>query len=294
MDKSNWINPKSLHSRDKEVYRSGLRLINSLTGKEEEFITISGTRTLTWYMWGPTVYDASHLGHARTYLCFDIIRRVMTNYFGYDIKVIILFLIKLCMNITDIDDKIIIRSNEQKVNFAEFAKMWENDYFKDMSVLNVSYPNFITRVSEYIPEIIQSIKTIIENGYAYESNGSVYFDIEKFTKDKHFYKKLTPGSGTKEEAEEGEGKLSVGTDKDKKNPGDFALWKKSKENEPFWESSWGNGRPGWHIECSAMCKEIFGDKLDIHCGGVDLKFPHHDNEIAQTEAIYNSQQVIIV
>lgn len=195
------------------------------------------------------------------------------------------------MNITDIDDKIIIRSNEQKVNFAEFAKMWENDYFKDMSLLNVAYPNYITRVSEYVPEIKDSIKTIIKNGYAYESNGSVYFDIDKFTQNNNSYKKLSPGLGTKEEAEEGEGKLSIGTDKDKKSSQDFALWKKSKENEPFWESEWGNGRPGWHIECSVMCKEIFGDKLDIHCGGVDLKFPHHDNEIAQTEAIYNTKQV---
>lgn len=198
---------------------------------------------------------------------------------------------QLCMNITDIDDKIIIRSNERNVNFSDFAKMWENDYFKDMSILNVGYPNYITRVSEYVPEIIDSIKTIINNGYAYEANGSVYFNIESFSKNNHFYKKLTPCSGSKEEAEEGEGKLSAGNEKDKRNPGDFALWKKSKENEPFWESEWGNGRPGWHIECSVMCKEIFGDKLDIHCGGVDLKFPHHDNEIAQTEAIYDSQQV---
>ena len=197
------------------------------------------------------------------------------------------------MNITDIDDKIIIKSNEQKVNFAEFAKKWENDFFKDMEVLNVGYPNYITRVSEYVPEIKETIKTIIKNGYAYESNGSVYFDIESFTKDKHLYKKLTPSSGTKEEADEGEGKLSAGNEKEKRNIGDFALWKKSKEDEPFWESEWGHGRPGWHIECSVMCKEIFGDKLDIHCGGVDLKFPHHDNEIAQTEAIYNSQQVRI-
>jgi cysteinyl-tRNA synthetase len=195
------------------------------------------------------------------------------------------------MNITDIDDKIIIRSNEQGVNFADFAKMWENDYFQDMASLNVQYPNYVTRVSEYVDEIKESIKTIIKNGYAYESNGSVYFDIEKFSKDNHFYKKLTPNSGTKEEADDGEGKLSAGNEKDKRSPGDFALWKKSKENEPFWESEWGKGRPGWHIECSVMCKEIFGNKLDIHCGGVDLKFPHHDNEIAQTEAIYDSQQV---
>ena len=198
------------------------------------------------------------------------------------------------MNITDIDDKIIIRSNEQNVNFAEFAKMWEEDFFKDMSYLNVAYPTYITRVSEYVSEIKDSIRTIINHNYAYASNGSVYFSIDNFTKDKHDYKKLTPGTGTKEEADEGEGKLSAGTDKDKKNPGDFALWKKSKEKEPFWESEWGNGRPGWHIECSAMCKEVFGDKLDIHSGGIDLKFPHHDNEIAQTEAIYNSKQVILI
>jgi cysteinyl-tRNA synthetase len=168
-----WFNPLD-KLQNKPIFRTGLHVSNTLSDTKEEFITKDGSKTITWYMCGPTVYDASHLGHARTYVGFDVLRRIMTSYFGYDIN--------LCMNITDIDDKIIERSNKEGVEFTKFAKMWEEDFFKDMKALNVMYPNYITRVSEYIPEIIQFIETLITKGYAYESNGSVYFDIESFQK----------------------------------------------------------------------------------------------------------------
>ena len=259
---------------------------NSLCNEKVEFITSNGDRTINWYMCGPTVYDAAHLGHARTYLTFDIIRRILTSYFHYDVN--------LCMNITDIDDKIIKRSNDEKKNFAEFAKFWEDSFFKDMRALNVMYPNYITRVSEYIPEIIKFIEDIIKKGYAYEKNGSVYFDIEAYKKGGHMYAKLIPQDKNQnlEELQEAEGVLSKDNAGEKKNKGDFALWKTSKKDEPFWDSPWGKGRPGWHIECSVMSSSIFGNKLDIHSGGCDLKFPHHDNEIAQTEAHDDSKQWI--
>lgn len=170
-----WVHPLE-NLTDKKVYKTGLMVYNSLTNKKEEFITKDGGRKVNWYMCGPTVYDSAHLGHARTYVSFDIIRRIMTTYFRYDIQ--------LCMNVTDIDDKIIIRSNDQNIEFSEFAKIWENDFFKDMRNLNVLYPTYITRVSEYVTEIIDFINVLIGKKYSYESNGSVYFDIENFRKNK--------------------------------------------------------------------------------------------------------------
>ena len=277
-----WYNP--LESLKEPIYKTGLYVNNSLCNKKVEFFTKTGGRKLNWYMCGPTVYDSAHLGHARTYLTFDIIRRILNNYFHYDVN--------LCMNITDIDDKIIQKSNEQKRNFSEFAKYWENKFFKDMEALNIMYPNYITRVSEYIPEIISFIEVIINKGYAYEKNGSVYFDIEQYRKGNHIYGKLVPQNQNIEALEEAEGALSKDTFNEKKNKGDFALWKASKKNEPFWDSPWGKGRPGWHIECSVMSYSVFGTSLDIHSGGIDLRFPHHDNEIAQTEAHDESKQWI--
>ena len=279
-----WYNPQS--SLKEPIYRTGLMVNNSLCNEKVEFFTKNGDRTINWYMCGPTVYDSAHLGHARTYLTFDIIRRILSNYFHYDVN--------LCMNITDIDDKIIQRSNEQKKNFSEFARFWEDSFFKDMRALNVMYPNYITRVSEYIPEIISFIEVIIKKGYAYEKNGSVYFDIEEYKKGNHLYAKLVPQDKNQnlEELQEAEGALSKDNTGEKKNKGDFALWKTSKKDEPFWDSPWGKGRPGWHIECSVMSSSVFGESLDIHSGGIDLKFPHHDNEIAQTEAHDDSKQWI--
>ena len=279
-----WYNP--LSSLKEPIYRTGLMVNNSLCNEKVEFFTKNGDRTINWYMCGPTVYDAAHLGHARTYLTFDIIRRILSNYFHYDVN--------LCMNITDIDDKIIQRANKENQKFSEFARYWEDQFFKDMRSLNVMYPNYITRVSEYIPEIIKFIEVIMQKGYAYENNGSVYFDIEQYKKGNHMYAKLVPQDKNQnlEELQEAEGALSKNNTEDKKNKGDFALWKKSKKDEPFWDSPWGQGRPGWHIECSVMSSSVFGDSLDIHSGGIDLKFPHHDNEIAQTEAHDDSKQWI--
>eukprot|EP01071_Lankesteria_metandrocarpae_P002550 Lankesteria_metandrocarpae@DN2404_c0_g1_i1.p1 len=257
---------------------TGLQVHNSLTGGKVEFIPING-RTVLWYGCGPTVYDAAHMGHARTYLVFDALRRIMSDYFGYSVV--------MCMNITDIDDKIIQRSVEQNKPFSEFARYWENHFFKDMKALNILLPDMITRVSEYISEIVVYIQKILDNQFAYLSNGSIYFDTQNFIRDDRFYYgRMEPGSVTDtERVLEGEGALTaVDVVNEKRAASDFALWKKAKEGEPSWDSPWGKGRPGWHIECSAMASEILGFPIDIHSGGIDLRFPHHDNELAQCEA----------
>lgn len=319
------------------------------------------------------------MGHARSYISFDILRRVLADYFGYQLHFV--------MNITDIDDKIIRRArqnflfdeyvkknlsleqliadvnasmeifrqkkaenkdpdkaimmerivkgvedaeeslrkavesaNEDEISrsrnqlqeaakspicdwldgqfgatvrdkkiFENLTRFWENEYNNDMEALNVLSPNVLTRVTEYVPEIVTFIEKIIANGYGYESNGSVYFDVSKFdATNHHHYAKLVPEAfGDTAQLQEGEGDLSGDKGSEKRSPNDFALWKNSKAGEPSWESPWGEGRPGWHIECSAMAAEIFQSDLDIHTGGVDLKFPHHDNEISQSEAFYD-------
>jgi len=254
-----------------------LRVTNSFTNKKDLFVPVHKEQNLvTWYMCGPTVYDHSHMGHAKTYVQSDVLRRIMTDYFGYHVK--------LCMNITDIDDKIIIRANERGIKFEEISRNMETEFLKDCEALNIRLPTVITRVSEYIPEIVEFIEGIIKNGYAYESNGSVYFNVIKYSKaDDHTYAKLEPTSfGNLELLKEGEGSLTAeAAVSEKENQQDFALWKKAKDGEPSWKSPWGMGRPGWHIECSAMAGAIFKEHpIDIHSGGVDLKFPHHDNEIA--------------
>jgi len=254
---------------------------NSLTGQKTEFIPHSG-RTVKWYGCGPTVYDAAHLGHARTYVGFDILRRIMGEYFGYDVKMV--------MNITDIDDKIIKRSQEGGGDFRELARHWEAEFWSDMAALNVMAPDVITRVSEYVDEVVGFIQKIIDNKYAYESSGSVYFDVAAFkSSGQHVYGRMEPWSiNDQNRVLEGEGEL--GFVSHKRNPFDFALWKKAKPGEPSWPSPWGEGRPGWHIECSAMASEILGFPIDIHSGGIDLRFPHHDNELAQSEACFDKPQ----
>ena len=357
-----------------------LKLYNSLTRQKEVFIPQNGRRVF-WYSCGPTVYDASHMGHARSYISFDILRRVLQDYFKYEVF--------YCMNITDIDDKIIRRARQNylfekylqenhpwkkimddtveamkpfavkvktetdpdkkamydrmsvKVNtgltaleavvnnnkgneevqqarqalleasrdiiadwldglygsevtdnsiFASLPKHFEEQFHQDMKALNVLPVDVLTRVSEYVPEIIEFVQKIIDNGYGYESNGSVYFDAPAFDQSKdHFYGKLVPESiGDTKALAEGEGDLSKDMGSEKKSPIDFALWKASKPGEPSWDSPWGKGRPGWHIECSVMASSILGQSMEIHTGGCDLKFPHHENELAQAEAYYEN------
>ncbi|KAJ3275281.1 hypothetical protein HDV01_001008 [Terramyces sp. JEL0728] len=370
-----------------------LHVYNSMTRKKEEFIPETGNQ-VGWYSCGPTVYNNSHLGHARNYITFDIIRRIMEDFFKFDVLYV--------LNITDIDDKIIVNarqhylfskfkkehptlnnellkklnealefyvnkrfgkdgqnplgnwsmfvaeapkskeaaenpkfglylktaqsalealkeikegnSNIEKIynstqdvlslwldsqfsntvtdpqTFRDFAAYWEEDYFNDMDSLNVKRPDVLVRVSEYVPEIVTYVEKIIANGYAYEAKGSVYFDTAKFAKaEGHAYAKLQPWSANNAKLiEDEEGELADSTGK--RTPFDFALWKNSKPGEPSWNSPWGKGRPGWHIECSVMASEVLGDKMDIHTGGIDLAFPHHDNELAQAEAHYNCKQ----
>ncbi|TLS30253.1 hypothetical protein PpBr36_03238 [Pyricularia pennisetigena] len=352
---------------------------------------------VSWYACGPTVYDQSHLGHARNYVSTDIIRRIFMHYFDYKVKFV--------MNITDIDDKIIIRARRQRLldlekkktytpeelhalgakaflayaqsnlpllvegegldeknyeerrdkayggvlaggaltadgkpgdaeakikmhlsnmdaaakglrdgkvfgsadevllpyldslyketidtsdqsMFTDLTRRMEADFFDDMDNLNNLRPDEITRVTEYVPQIADFVDRIVKKGFAYESQGSVYFDIAAFEKAGNTYARLKPESrGDKALQEEGEGSLSKGAG-GKRSPGDFALWKQSKPGEPYWPSPWGNGRPGWHIECSVMASDRLGAQMDVHSGGIDLAFPHHDNELAQSEAYF--------
>ncbi|KAF8445055.1 cysteinyl-tRNA synthetase [Boletus edulis BED1] len=392
------------HPPTRQVEEPVLKMYNSLTKTKTEFIPKNG-HLVKWYNCGPTVYDASHMGHARNYVTQDILRRILSDYFGYDIHFV--------MNITDIDDKIILRARQnhlfetfrnhtisltpelvakvqdawqshvldkvskglpesikptaenlhavwpqiealrddkvQKAGclkrdekfemnlgsairtasalsaarqgqtdkesaltlldesrdiiaasldkelkhmvsdpsiFRGLAAFWEDQFFQDMDRLRVRRPDTLTRVTEYVPEIVEFVKRVMKNGYAYEHEGSVYFDTVVFdSSENHTYAKLEPWSkGNRELLAEGEGALSITAGK--RSISDFALWKASKAGEPSWPSPWGSGRPGWHIECSVMASAIFGDNIDIHSGGIDLAFPHHDNEMAQSEAYH--------
>lgn len=370
-----------------------LNLFNTLTHSKVAFKPIESGK-IKWYSCGPTVYNSSHMGHARNYVSIDINRRILQDYFNYDIMFI--------QNVTDIDDKIILKARqeylfEQYINeldgkitpeliekskkslndylaknlpeftdsienfeswsskqdlktigltkpkfpmhikavnsalkvlnspssssfekfteeikdvlvltldkelgstvtdpsvFRKCSSYWERQYDLDMEKLNVLPPSIVTRVSEYIPEIISYVEQIISKGYAYSTtDGSVYFNTSKFdNSSKHQYAKCQPWSkGDMALLEDGEGSLTSNIE-NKLNPSDFALWKSSKEGEPFWESPWGKGRPGWHIECSVMGSDFVGNKMDIHSGGIDLAFPHHDNEMAQSEAHFDCEQ----
>jgi len=348
MSSSHWEQPQGGR-------RTGLRISNSLTGSYDEFIPREGNH-VSWYICGPTVYDSAHLGHARNYMTFDIIRRIMTDYFRYDVFYV--------MNITDIDDKIIIKAHQRHLEalhnyinqlesakaflessegdslmakayalyitknspiteitaiaadlkakvaehgitlpeellpefniqdgYLKLAKFYENEFMEDLELLDIKAPDAITRVSEYVPDIVQYVETIISNGFAYESSGDVYFDLQAFQKAGYVYHKCSPTTSAEESAEllqEGEGALV--REGVKRHPYDFALWKMSKPGEPEWDSPWGKGRPGWHIECSAMAGDLLGSNVDINCGGVDLRFPHHDNQLAQSEAKFGCKQ----
>jgi cysteinyl-tRNA synthetase len=367
-------------------------LLNSLTNAVGPFVPVSPGR-VGWYACGPTVYDSAHMGHARAYVTFDIVRRIIEDFFGYEVFYV--------MNITDIEDKIILRARKNHL-FAEFLKgigssrdklipvaldalrrrdekqmkkvevlrrkceevenkrqkkelqeqlsgemsklelyseehksfleleadksssfqslvkqcqdavssvldaehgheiddhgifgalssKYEKEFLEDMNTLGVKEPDVLTRVTEYVPQIVGFISKIIEKGFAYESKGSVYFDTHKFLAAGHTYPKLKPwAGGSSELVAEGEGALSDGLEK--KSDVDFALWKASRKGEPTWDSPWGPGRPGWHIECSVMASDVLGSTFDIHSGGEDLMFPHHDNEIAQSEAHFDIHQ----
>jgi cysteinyl-tRNA synthetase len=242
-----------------------IRLYNTLTGKKEEFIPLQD-RKIGMYACGVTVYDLCHIGHARSAIVFDVIYRYL-KYRGYEVTFV--------RNFTDIDDKIIKRANEQGVACKAIAEKYIEEFNVDMGKFGLEKPKFEPKATEHISEMIQLISTLIEKGYAYQSGGDVFFSVEKFKE----YGKLS-----KRNLEEMQAGARVGIDEKKDNPLDFALWKASKPGEPFWESPWGKGRPGWHIECSVMSQKYLGDTLDIHGGGKDLIFPHHENEIAQSEA----------
>ena len=246
-----------------------MKLVNTLTRKEEEFVPLGDT--VRMYVCGVTPYDENHVGHAMSYIVFDVVRRYL-EYQGYRVRHV--------QNFTDIDDRIIARAARLGIDEAELAQRFIDRYFEDMQALNILPAHEYPRATQEIPEMIRLIEGLIEKGYAYpapagKGHGDVYYRVER----KQDYGKLSRRNlddmvaGARVEPGEG-----------KENPLDFALWKGAKPGEPAWESPWGPGRPGWHIECSAMSLKYLGAQIDIHGGGEDLIFPHHENEIAQTEA----------
>jgi len=242
-----------------------LRVHNTLTGDKEDFVPLH-EKKVGMYVCGVTVYDLSHIGHARSAIVFDTIYRYL-RYRGYEVTFV--------RNFTDIDDKIIKRANEEGVDTKTVAEKYIAEFNADMGRLGLEKPSVEPKATEHIPEMIRLISTLLQKGVAYQSGGDVFFSVRKF-KD---YGKLS-----KRDLEEMQAGARVEIDEKKENPLDFALWKASKPREPFWESPWGKGRPGWHIECSVMSQKYLGETLDIHGGGRDLIFPHHENEIAQSEA----------
>ena len=241
-----------------------MKVYNTLTRKKEELVPITPGE-IKMYACGPTVYNYIHIGNARPLCIFDILRRYL-EYRGYKVTFV--------QNFTDIDDKIIRRANEEHVDFSEISERYIKEFWTDADGLNVRHATVNPKATENIDAIIHIISTLIEKGYAYEAQGDVYFSTEKF-KD---YGKLS--HQPLEDLEAG-ARIMVG--EVKREPMDFAVWKAAKPGEPAWDSPWGKGRPGWHIECSAMNWRYLGDTIDIHCGGQDLIFPHHENEIAQSE-----------
>lgn len=241
-----------------------MKIFNTLTRQKEELKTIE-SGTVKIYACGPTVYNFIHIGNARPLCVFDVLRRYL-EYRGMKVDFV--------QNFTDVDDKIIRRSNEEGISFSEVAEKYIGEYWTDANGLNIRKATVHPRATENIDEIIDIISTLIEKGYAYEVQGDVYFSPAKFAE----YGKLS--HQPLEELEAG-ARINIG--ELKKDPMDFALWKAAKPGEPSWQSPWGEGRPGWHIECSAMARRYLGKTIDIHCGGQDLIFPHHENEIAQSE-----------
>ena len=245
-----------------------MKLYNTMTNKIEEFKTIEENK-VKMYVCGPTVYNYIHLGNARPIVVFDTLARYFEHK-GMEVEFV--------QNFTDVDDKIINKSMEEGTSASEVSEKYIKYFFEDISKLNILESVKRPKVTENMAEIIEIIQKLIDNGFAYEKNGDVYFEVKKY-KD---YGKLS-----NQKIEELELGARIDVSEIKKNPVDFALWKKKKDGEPFWESPWGQGRPGWHIECSAMAKKYLGDTFDIHGGGQDLIFPHHENEIAQSKCSYH-------
>lgn len=242
-----------------------MKIYNTLTAKKEEFKPLE-ENTVKMYVCGPTVYNYIHIGNARPYIVFDTVRRYF-EYKGFDVKYI--------QNFTDIDDKIIQKANEEGVNAEEIAERYIKETLKDADGLNVKRATVHPRVTQEMDSIVEMIEKLIDKGFAYEVKGTVYFNTKKFDD----YGKLS-----KKNQDDLEAGARIAINEEKKDPMDFVLWKPKKEGEPAWPSPWSEGRPGWHIECSVMAKRYLGEEIDIHAGGEDLVFPHHENEIAQSEA----------
>jgi cysteinyl-tRNA synthetase len=249
-----------------------LTIYNTLTRKKEEFVSIN-PHEVKMYVCGPTVYDYFHIGNARSFIMADVLRRYL-EYKGFTVKYV--------MNLTDIDDKIIKKSNDESISANLVSEKYTNAFFEDLEKLKVKRASIYPKATQHIQEIIDFIQKLENNGSAYNVDGNVFYNVMKFSE----YGKLS--SKKLDELEAG---ARVDVNEEKNNPLDFALWKKAKEGEPFWDSPWGNGRPGWHIECSAMSCKHLGETFDIHAGGNDLIFPHHENEIAQSEAANNKKFV---
>jgi len=243
-----------------------IKIYNSLTRKKEDFVSIE-PKKVKIYACGVTVYDDCHIGHARSLLIFEIIRRYF-KYKGYEVTFV--------RNITDIEDKIIAKADKLGVSAKELSEKYISSYYNDLEYLGIPKADLEPKATEHIAEMIEAIGILIKNGYAYAAGSDVYFNIEKF---KNY------GRLSNQNLDQMRSSVRIEQDRRKKNPLDFALWKTAKINEPKWPSPWGQGRPGWHIECSVMSAKYLGETFDIHGGGRDLIFPHHENEIAQSEAL---------
>lgn len=247
-----------------------MKIYNTLTRKKEEFVPIKEGE-VSIYVCGPTVYNFFHIGNARPFVVFDTLRKYM-EYRGYKVKFV--------QNFTDVDDKIINKAREEGTTAPEVSEKYIEEYYKDAAALNVRKADVHPKVSEHIQDIVNFVQTLVDKGYAYEADGDVYFSTRKFPE----YGKLS-----KQNIDDLESGARIAIGEVKKDPLDFALWKARKtDDEIAWESPWGMGRPGWHIECSAMSKKHLGTTIDIHAGGQDLQFPHHENEIAQSECCNGS------
>lgn len=243
-----------------------MKVFNTLTRTKEEFVPLESGK-VKMYVCGPTVYNFFHIGNGRTFIVFDTIRRYL-EYRGYEVNFI--------QNFTDIDDKMINKANDEGTTVKEVGDKYISEYYQDADGLNIKRATKNPRATDYIADIVEFVKGLIDKEYAYEVNGDVYFRTKKFGG----YGKLI--GQNLDDLQTG---ARINIDERKEDPMDFALWKSQKQGEPGWESPWGAGRPGWHIECSCMAKKLLGDTIDIHAGGMDLAFPHHENEIAQSEAL---------